>query len=213
MKKQILLASLIVTLFFGGCASKTEEEWNKPATYWYNKIVQKLSLYQLDEADNAFVSLQSEHKNSPLVASSMLILANAHINEEEYQMANFYLDEYTKKYADKSNLDYVRFLKIKANFMAFKQQFRDQQLLSETLEEVEKFTQDFPNSNYIYLVKTIQAKISMSEQALNLEIANLYQRKDKPLGAKFYEEKAKQGFVETKDVKPVEIPWFRKIFE
>lgn len=213
MKKQILLLAAIVTLFFGGCASKIEEEWNKPATYWYNTIVQKLALYQLDKADNAFISLQSEHKNSPLVASAMLILANAHISEEEYQMANFYLDEYTKKYADKSNTDYVRFLKIKANFMAFKQQFRDQQLLSDTLEEVEKFTEEFPNSNYIYLVKTIEAKITMSEQVLNLEIANLYERKEKPLGVKFYEQKAEQSFVETKDIKPVEIPWFRKIFE
>ena len=213
MKKQIIVSSFAALLLFGGCASKVEEEFNKPATYWYNKIIQKLSLYKIDEADSTFISLESEHKNSPLVANAMLILANAHIEQEEYQMANFYLDEYIKKYAGNEGADYVRFLKIKANFMAFKQQFRDQQLLTETLNEVENFISDYPNSNYIYLVKTIGVKISLSEQALNLEIADLYKRKNKTKAQEYYQQKASQSFIEPNDAKKVEVPFYRKIFE
>lgn len=213
MKKQIFLLSIIALFIFGGCASKSEEEFNKPATYWYNKIVQKLATYQLDQADSAFASLESEHKNSSLVANAILILANAHIAEEEYQMANYYLDEYIKKYAENQNIDYIKFLKIKANFMAFKQQFREQQLLGDTLLEIDSFIETYPNSNYIYLVKTIQTKIAMSEQSLNLEIASLYDRKNKPKAVEFYKEKAKQNWVALEDIEPVHVPWYRRIFE
>lgn len=213
MKKQILSIGIIASLFLGGCASKTEEEFNKPATYWYNKLVQKLALYQLDQADSTFASLESEHKNSPLVANAMIILANAHIAEEEYQMANYYLDEYIKKYAGSDNIDYIKYLKIKANFMAFKQQFREQQLLSDTLVEIDKFIDEYPNSKYMYLVRTIQTKITMSEQALNLEIATLYAKKDKPKAAEVYKQKAQQGHIDLKDIKPVDIAWYRKLFE
>lgn len=213
MKKQIIISSISLMLILGGCASKVEEEFNKPASYWYNKIIQQLALYQIDKADSTFISLESEHKNSPLVANAMLILANAHIEQEEYQMANFYLDEYIKKYAGNVGADYVRFLKIKANFMAFKQQFRDQQLLSDTLREVDNFISDYPNSNYIYLVKTIGAKITLSEQALNLEIADLYKRKDKPKAKEYYEQKASQNLISPQDTTKVEVPFYRKIFE
>lgn len=213
MKKQLLIITVGSILFFGGCASKTEEEFNKPASYWYNSMIDKLANYQIEAADSAYASLESEHKNSTLLPSAMLILANAHIAEEEYQMANYYLDEYIKKYVEAENLDYIKFLKIKANFMAFKQQFREQQLLNDTLREIDTFIDEYPESKYIHLVKTIQTKITLSEQSLNLEIASLYERKNKPKAAEIYKNKAKATNIDLKDIEPVHVPWYRKIFE
>ena len=47
----------------------------------------------------------------------MLILVNAHIDEEEYVLANFYLDEYIKRFGLSKDIDYARYLKIKSKFL------------------------------------------------------------------------------------------------
>ena len=93
--KNILLIAC-ATLVFTACSSKTEEEYNKPALYWYNKMLKQIASNDLDEADDTYTSLESEHRNSPFIPSAMLILVNAHIDEEEYALSNFYLDEYIK---------------------------------------------------------------------------------------------------------------------
>lgn len=97
--------------------------------------------------------------------------------------------------------------------MAFKQQFREQQLLNDTLREIDTFIDEYPESKYIHLVKTIQTKITLSEQSLNLEIASLYERKNKPKAAEIYKNKAKSTNIDLKDIEPVHVPWYRKIFE
>jgi len=63
MNKKILNIILLSTLIyiFTGCSAKEEEEYNKPAIYWYNKMINKISNYQLDQADDTFTSLESEH--------------------------------------------------------------------------------------------------------------------------------------------------------
>ena len=42
------------------------------------------------------------------------------MDEEEYALANFYLDEYIKRFSLSKDIDYVRYLKIKANFWGLK---------------------------------------------------------------------------------------------
>ena len=47
-------------------------------------MMKQISDGDLDEADDTYSSLESEHRNSPYIPSAMLILVNAHIDEEEY---------------------------------------------------------------------------------------------------------------------------------
>ena len=116
LKNVILILSL--SFFLTACSQKSErtQEYNKPALYWYNKMLKDISTGFLQEADDTYTSLESEHRNSPLIPTALLILANAHIDNEEYQLANFYLDEYIKRFALSKNIDYVRYLKIKQTF-------------------------------------------------------------------------------------------------
>lgn len=215
MKKRVLYTTLLsVSLYmFSGCSSKEKEEYNKPAVYWYNKMIKQISNYQIDLADDTFTSLESEHRNSKLLPAAMLIIANAHIEEEEYIMANYYFDEYIKKFSLKKNVDYIRYLKIKSNFLAFKNQFREQDLLIKTLKEIKKFIKEYPNSQYIYLVKSIEARLIMSKSIFDKEIAELYGRIDKPKAQKYYNEKALESWSDTKNIKRVSVPWYRYIFE
>ncbi len=206
------LIAFIFIFIFSGCSQK-EQEYNKPALYWYNKMVNELKNFQIDEADDTFTSLESEHKNSPLIATALMILADAHIKEEEYLMANYYLDTYIKRYGFSKNIDYIRYLKIKSKFLAFKNQFREQKLVIDTIKETENFIQKFPNSPYIYLVQTINSRLLMAKASLDKEISELYARIDKPKAAVIYEDKAKQSWKNLDEVEPVDVPWYRWIFE
>ena len=132
-KLKNLLLIACAALVFTACSSKEEEEYNKPALYWYNKMMKQIASGDLDEADDTYTSLESEHRNSPYIPSAILILVNAHIDEEEYALSNFYLDEYIKRFGLSKDIDYDRYLKIKVNFLAFKYQFRDKQFIEETL--------------------------------------------------------------------------------
>ena len=211
MKNLLLIAC--AAFVFTACSSKTEEEYNKPANYWYNKMMKQIASNDLDEADDTYTSLESEHRNSPFIPSAMLILVNAHIDEEEYALANFYLDEYIKRFGLSKDIDYARYLKIKANFLGFKYQFRDQQLIEETLKEVESFKTKYPSSPYMPLVDTINSRLYMGKASMDKEIAELYERKDKEMGARFYEQKVKESWVNPAEIEPVKVPWYRSLFE
>ena len=205
----IACAAFVLT----ACSSKNDEEYNKPAIYWYNKMLKQIASSDLDAADDTYTSLESEHRNTPYVPTAMLILVNAHIDEEEYALANFYLDEYIKRFGLSKDIDYARYLKIKANFLGFKYQFRDQQLIEETLTQINEFKVKYKNSPYMPLVDTINSRLFRAKASMDKEIAELYIRRDKDLGSVFYDQKVKNSWVEPTEIVPVKVPWYRSIFE
>jgi len=46
------------------------KEYDKPAIYWYKKIIESLSESNFDKADNYYISLRSEHSRSPLLPTA-----------------------------------------------------------------------------------------------------------------------------------------------
>jgi len=210
IKNILLLLSAI--FFFNACSSK-EQEYNKPALYWYNKMMGEIAMGDLDQADDIYTSLESEHRNSPYIPTALLILVNAHMQNEEYSVANFYLDEYIKRFSMSKDIDYARYLKIKANFMGFKQQFRDQQLIEDTLLQITEFKNKYQNSPYMPLVDTINARLLMAKSVMDKEISELYTRKDKPLATQYYMNKSKNSWENQEDINKVKVPFYRSIFE
>lgn len=211
MKNLLLIACAAFVLT--ACSSKDEQEYNKPAIYWYNKMLKEIASNDLDKADDTYTSLESEHRNTPYIPTAMLVLVNAHIDEEEYALANFYLDEYIKRFSLSKDIDYARYLKIKANYLGFKYQFRDQQLIEDTLNQIEDFKVKYKNSPYMPLVDTINSRLYMSKASMDKEIAELYIRRDKQLGSVFYDQKVKNSWVEPTEIEPVKVPWYRSMFE
>jgi outer membrane protein assembly factor BamD len=203
--KQLLLLLLSITLFTA-CADKTlskEELFNKPAAFWYNEIIKNIRMGNLDSADEAYTSLSSEHVASPLLKESLLILAQAHKNKEEYIMANYYTDEYTKRFAKSKNIAYLKYLKLTANYQSFKKVNRDQKLLLDTIQEANAYLAKFPHSPYLPLVHTMLTRLYLTEQMLNRNIADLYQRTGKTKAAKIYQEKINKSWLkDTKIIAP-----------
>ncbi|MDN5377177.1 MAG: outer membrane protein assembly factor BamD [Sulfurospirillum sp.] len=212
------LASLVAVFFalfiLSGCSTKSEKAiYNKPALYWYEQIVKSIKDADLEKADDMYTSLSSEHVASPLLPEAMLILAQAHVEEEEYLLANFYLDEYIKRFGNEKKSEYARFMKIKANFDSFPSPNRNQQLMLDTITQIKDFIQKYPNSKYRAMVETMLVKVRLGNYYLNQNIASLYHRIDKPEAAKVYEEKLATSTL--KDAKMIEpdVPWYRSIFE
>jgi len=200
MKRIAALFLMVFLILINGCSSKKESEYNKPAIYWYSKIIKSISHNNLDKADEYFTSLESEHISSPFIPEAMLILAQAHMDNEEYLMARFYLDEYIKRYASNKKREFAEFLKIKASFLGFKNINRDQKLLQDTINSALEYKKRYKNSQFLPLIDTILTKLYMTEYILNKNIMLLYQRRDKPKAAKIYEEKLKKSWLNESEI-------------
>lgn len=197
------VSSVLILLLFilGGCSSKDElSEFNKPAIYWYKKIINSVAIGNLERANEYFISLESEHISSPFIEEAMLILAQAHMDEEEYLMAKFYLDEYIKRFGTVKKREFADFLKIKATFLGFKNINRDQKLLQESIDSALRFKKEYPESKFLPMVDTILTKLYMSEYILNRNIMELYLRRGKPKAAKIYKERPKNSWLKKSDI-------------
>jgi len=208
----LLLSLTSFFIFFSAC-SKNLEEYNKPAVYWYAKIVESVSEGNLDKADNYYSSLQGEHISSPLLPEATMILAIAHMHFEEYLLTEHFLNEYVKRYANENEKEFAEFLKIKAKYMALPNPRRDQVLINEAITEAENFKRNYPNSMYYSVVDTMGTNLYMAEAALNETIASLYDRVDKPKSAQYYRDIKPQNWIVWDEVDRANTPWYKEWFE
>ncbi len=213
--RKTLLVGLAAMLFiFGGCGKNEEvTEFNKPALYWYKKIAESISSGNMDKADEYYISLKSEHMLSPLMPTAIMILAHAHMQEEEYLLAGYYWDEYNKRYADENSREYTEFMKLKASFLGIKDVYKDQKLIMDSINRARIYQMRYPGSQYMPLVNTLLVRLHMSQYLLNENIAALYDRIDKPEAAKIYREKNKHSLVEMADITPPEKGFLGEIFD
>jgi len=204
LKKSILVAMALAFLFVGCIKNDEVAEFNKPALYWYKKIGSSITQGNMDKADAYYISLKSEHMRSPLMPTAIMMLAAAHMNKEEYLLANYYLDEHNKRFGQDTDREYTEFMKLKASFLGVKDVYKDQQLVMNSINNANKYMLRYPGSVYTPLVNTILIRLHMSQYLLNENIAALYDSTDKPEGAKIYREKNSGSVVGMTDIIPPE---------
>jgi len=209
--RQLLI--LITTLLFFTACSKDIEEYNKPAAYWYKQMIASISDGNLDKADNYYSSLQSEHIGSPLLPEATMIMAQSHLQYEEYLLAEHFLNEYMKRYASPGELEYSQYLKIKAKYMALPNPRRDQGLINEAIQASMQFKVKYPHSIYYPIVDTMMTRLVLARASLNESIALLYERIDKPMGADHYRGIHKENWVDWEDIDKANVAWYKEVFE
>ncbi len=203
----------VLFIFFAGCASKKESEvYNKTAIYWYKSMIKELKRGNLEKADDYYTSLSSEHINSPLIKEALLILIESHLEEEEYLLAEFYADEFIKRFGTSKNITYAKYLKIKAKYNAFRYPDRDQKLLKETIDLAKEYIDRYPNSIYNPLVQTMLTRLYLSKYQLDKKIISLYRRLGKEKAAKIYEDKIKNSWLRDIKIETKE-SWFNSLFD
>lgn len=201
-----------VSIFFAGCG-KDVAEYNKPAAYWYEKMINAVANSSLEKADGYFSSLQSEHISSPLLREATMIMAQAHMEAGEYMLAEHFLDEYIRRFASSKEREFASFLKMRAKFMALPNPRRDQTLINDALVEGESFKRSYYRSNYLPEVDTMLVKLTLARANLNQTISSLYGRIDKPKAEAYYAKKEEAVWINWDEVNPPDTPWYREIFE
>jgi len=203
----------MATLFFLSGCSKEVQEYNKPAMYWYTKMINAVSSGDLDKADDYYTSLQGEHIGSPLLPEATMILAIAHMHYEEYLLSEHFLNEYIKRYANLNEKEFAEFLKIKAKYMALPNPRRDQVLINEAIKDAKAFKKRYPNSMYYSLVDTMLTNLYLADAVLNETIATLYDRIDKPKAAAYYRAMMPEKWINWNEIERANTPWYKEIFE
>ena len=199
--------SVFVMLFFIlGCSSKNSDISNQTALFWHKAIYKDITNYNLDNADDKFTSLEIEHPNSKFIPIDLLNLFVAHYELKEYELASFYLDEYKKRYANRSEKEWCDYTQVKLKFFSLNNAYTNQKKLLEAITFVNKIINLYPNSIYNYELMTIKEKLENTRVVFNNKIAQLYKKLDKPKAVDIYKEEA-----DTKIIPP-SIPWYKKIF-
>jgi outer membrane protein assembly factor BamD len=213
MKKSLWI--IVVALFaFVGCAKDGDTaEYNKPALYWYKKLAGSIARSDMDKADEYYLSLKSEHMRSPLLPAAIMMLAHGHMEKEEYLMANFYFDEYNRRFATSDGREYAEYMKLKSAFLGITDVNKDQKLMLDTVGNAEKFAMRHPGSKYEPLVKTILVRLHMSQYLLNENIAALYTRIGKKSGAKIYRQKNSASPLNLSDIELPHKGILSKVFD
>ena len=183
------IAAVLVVGLSGCFGSKEKPEYNRTAQGWYDAIVHSIGSDELEKADKEYLSLRSEHMDSKLLPTAMLALAQAHMADEEYLLANYYLDEYLKSYGGGARGEYARFLKLKASFLGIHDINKDQKLVNDTLARCQSFYVTHRSSRYAPLVQTMIVRLQMAQYLLDDDITSLYERVGKEKAAEIYKKK------------------------
>ena len=203
MYKIIFLAFSLLIL---GCSSKKPNLDKETDLGLHKKIFKYIKNENLDDADNTFLDLEADYPSSIYIKSDLLNLFLAHLNDEEYQLAKFYLNEYEKRFASEKEIEWCEFQKIRIDFLRYSNAYTNQELLLTIQKEAQNYLEQFPNSPFSLEVSTILSKDNLTIDYLNDKIKRLYIKLDKPKAAKEY------NVTIPKNSKPPYIPWYKKIF-
>ena len=201
----------IFSILFVACSDS--ELLNKSDDFWYNKIIQALDSVNLDEADDAYSSLETEHIRSPLLESATLLMIQAHMKQEDYILAEYFMDRYIQLFGTAKNKEYIEFLRIKAKYLGFRHSKRDQELIEDTLELIDDYKFNYSHSKFLPYIDTMQTNLLLAKYTLNLEIMVLYKKLDKPKAVEFYKTRDDFDWVDNKKVIQPDISFIRAMFE
>lgn len=211
LKSAIFILSLSILV---GCGAKKDDElYNLTPDQWYQQILNDIKDADLETANSHYISFASEHVASPYLEQVLIILANAHVDEEEYKIANFYLDEYIKKYGTKESIEYIQYLKIKANFDSFSKPNRNQKLVKDSILQIDEFLKNYPNTQYRPLIETMLVKFKLAEYYLDSDIYELYNKLDRSDSAAIYQDKIDNSPLNDINSTKAKLPWYMTPFE
>lgn len=210
--KTIYLAVLSVVL--ASCGLKSESTlFNMSEQEWFSKIIADIKDRDLELAQRHYTSFASEHIASRLLQPTLLILAQANVDEGLYDQADFYLNEYTYKYGTKDNIEFVEFLKIRSKFNSIMKPNRNEKLMNVTMAQIATYKHLYPDSRYIPLIDTMSVKLNLGRYYLDSSIYDLYNRLDKKDSAEIYKQRLSDSKINRSDMINPVLPWYMRIFK
>ncbi len=207
----LIAVAILLTFTYSGCANKGK--FNQSDDFWYKDIIKYIEIGDMDHADESYISLETEHIHSPILPTATLLMIQAHMKQENYLLADHYMDRYIKLFGTSDNREYIDFLRIKSKYLGFKRPKRDQKLLLDALELVNAYLYDYPDSKYRIYVETMKTNLTLAKFELNLEIIALYNKLDKPKGGEFYKNREDMSWFKRDEIERPKVFFLRAMFE
>jgi outer membrane protein assembly factor BamD len=207
VRKQIVgaIVGSLGLLLWSGCAHRKSYEQFSPLEL-HKEIKKQINHDNLDDADEAFLTMEAQYPNSPYIPTDLLILAFAHYSNGEYKLAKEYLNLYEKRYSDAQTRPWCEYMKIKFDFDRYNSPYTNQKLILQIIHEGEQYLQNYPDSPYRYEVNTILAKAQLTQLYMEKEIENLYHRLgDKNISQEY-------NITIPKNSQPPNLPFYKKLF-
>ena len=201
MKKYIFYS--LITLLILGCSNTTNNikvnniQKMDSAENIYTLIYKKIYQKNIDDADDLYIKLKTDFENSDLTKKAAKDLAIVHMQNKEYILANFYLQE---ALSIDSNDEFAKFLLIKNQFLAAVENQRDINYMQKALKALELNRNLVYSDDYVILANSMLTRVKLDILYKNREIGNLYQRLNKTNAAKLYLEKAKELGIDSKEI-------------
>ena len=195
----------LIPLFFLACSHKPQKEFHNELKI-HQKLKKDIEDTFLDNADNDLMDLEAEFPSSPFIKSDLLILYLAHLKNEDYILAKFYLNQYEKRFASIKEIPWCEYQKIKIDFLSYQNAYTDQKRILDLIEKCKEYKINFPHSTFLPEVNTIYIKALLTNKYLDDKIYKLYKKLNKPEAAKIYKTNI------PKNSKPPKVPWYKKIF-
>tara|TARA_Y100000590_G_scaffold89601_2_gene100827 strand:+ start:216 stop:977 length:762 start_codon:yes stop_codon:yes gene_type:complete len=158
----------LLVLFFNLNCSNTPERRTVPPS----KLLREAKVFykKHDDSERAKTKIQSileDFPDSKERIAGLMLLADIHYKEQEYEEAKFQYQKFTELYPAHKFADRAHFYKAMANYKLSDLASRDLTPVHSALEGFENFINDYPKSTYIGLA---QKKIKKCQDILALNI-------------------------------------------
>ena len=154
----------------------------------YNSIYENIAHKNLDAADDAYIKLKTNYENSQYLNSAADTLAVVHMQNGEYILANFYLQEALEA---NSGDEFAKFLLVKNQFLAADKNSRDLNYMNRSLKAL-KVNQNLVYGDYAILANSMLTRVKLEMAWKNSQIGNLYKRLNKENAVNIYRQKVEQ---------------------
>jgi outer membrane protein assembly factor BamD len=184
MKLHLIFLLLIIPFFI--FASNLDILNDEPSEA-YSKPQKPKTALELE--DEKFVSIRRRNSEDAILPEFTLELAEKHLNQEEYVLAQYYVKVYLRDYRSDGQLERAWLLGLLSLFEKLKLTESQDTLLQEILRVGSNFENTFPKSPYLKHIKKIVDESIRIEYKRNNDIANYYEKIGKPQSAAFYRAK------------------------
>ncbi len=174
--KSSLIVILLLSFFFILSCSTTEERRSGSPSKLLREAKRYIKKKDPEKAKESIQLIMEDFPDSKERVSGLMLLADVHYNEEEFEESKFHYQKFTELYPAHKFVDRAHFYKAMSNFKLSDLASRDLTPVNSALDGFRNFINDFPKSTYkAQAQKRVQQCLDILAQNI-FEIGKFYFR-------------------------------------
>lgn len=147
IKHSLIVVSLWLTLWMGGCAT-TPETVSKPPETLYKEGMQAMEETKFKLAAERFQEIDQKHPFSPWATRSQINIIYAHYKHGDYEDAASAAIRFIRLHPRHRHAAYAFYMRGLANYQRITDSYRDQSRTKEAITAFQELVARFPDSDY-----------------------------------------------------------------